>query len=312
MTASENTAAPEGSTGLCAMEEGQRSAILEATPWTEYSADDLGQAAMVPTMLNMAEQSYYVWLTKNWAQGQGAIVDLGSFAGGSAACLAEGVRQAGRAQVVHGYDKYEAGDFSAFRKRYDDYLAKPPASQSSCDALPLMDIPDTDILPVAQSFLAPWGDAVTLIKGQIETMVWSGGPIEILVLDASKTAATMDQMSATFFPHLIPGQSIIVQQDYFWWQQPWIAAQMAHLSEYFAPVAYVPRYSMSFLCLKTPPQSVMDDLRIASLPDREMIAAIRASKEILKDFPVERLARRLIRATKANPKERKAYRMKKP
>ncbi len=84
--------------------------------WQSIDAKGLGEAALVPTMLNVEEQAFYVWLMRDWAQGQGAIVDLGSFAGGSAACLAEGIRLAGRQQVVHGYDKYEVLNFTKFQK----------------------------------------------------------------------------------------------------------------------------------------------------------------------------------------------------
>ncbi len=286
--------------------------VFSHTPWDAFTADTLGQAALVPTMLNVKEQSYYVWLGRDWATGAGAIVDLGSFAGGSAACLAEGVAQAGRAQVVVGYDKFGLQDYPGFKERCANYWAVPPASLSRFDPPAMPDSAPNDLLPLAELFLSPWGDGVQLRKGQIEDVSWEAGPIEVLVMDASKTAATMDKMSATFFPHLVPGRSIVVQQDFLWWQQPWIAAQMALLTEYFTPVAYVPRYSVSYLCVKTPPAEVMENLRVADLRDGQMIAAIREAKTQMQAFDIERGLRRLIKAVRANPGERKAYRMQKP
>lgn len=281
--------------------------MLFQSPWASFTAADLGEAALVPTMLNMEEQSFYVWLTREWARGEGAIVDLGSFAGGSAACLAEGVRQAGRRQTVQGYDKFEVGQFDAFLDRYMRYMSVPPASESPCTPRPLPEFKGTDLLPLAEFFLSPWADGVELHKGQIEEMPWDG-PIEILVMDASKTAATMERMSETFFPHLIPGHSIVVQQDFLWWQQPWIAAQMARLSDYFEPVAYVPKHSVSFLCKQGVPLDVLKVLNVVEMSDKEMIAALRDMKQQVKAFKMDFYMRRLISAVKANPGARAAYR----
>lgn len=89
--------------------------FFHAQPWKQMTAADLGRAALVPTMLQFDEQAYYVALTRDWARGDGAIVDLGAFAAGSTACLAEGVGQAGQRQVVHGYDKFVVGDLAVFR-----------------------------------------------------------------------------------------------------------------------------------------------------------------------------------------------------
>ncbi|MEO0370274.1 MAG: hypothetical protein AAF231_02360 [Pseudomonadota bacterium] len=312
MSASKPNAQEWTSTGLSVANHAPGGEVFAQTPWDAFTPDTLGPAALVPTMLNIKEQSFYVWLCREWAKGGGAIVDLGSFAGGSAACLAEGVAQARRAQVVAGYDKFGLQDYPGFKDRCAKYWAVPPASESRFDPPQMPETAENDLLPLAELFLKPWGDGVLLKKCQIEEVTWEGGPIEVLVMDASKTAATTDRMSATFFPHLIPGRSIVVQQDLLWWQQPWIAAQMVLLSEYFVPVAYVPRYSVSFLCIKTPPADVMDGLRVADMRDGEIIAAIREAKGQLAAFDIERPLRRLIKTVRANPGERRAYKMEKP
>ncbi|MEM6589967.1 MAG: hypothetical protein AAF641_16090 [Pseudomonadota bacterium] len=312
MSASKPNAQEWTSTGLKVGDLTKGGDIFAQTPWDAFTAETLGQAALVPTMLNVKEQSFYVWLGRDWASGAGAIVDLGSFAGGSAACLAEGVAQAKRAQVVVGYDKFGLQDYPGFKDRCANYWSVPPASQSKFDPPEMPESVPNDLLPLAELFLSPWGDGIQLHKGQIEEVTWDAGPIEVLVMDASKTAATMDRMSATFFPHLIPGRSIVVQQDFLWWQQPWIAAQMALLTEYFTPVAYVPRYSVSYLCTKTPPSKMLQDLQVAQMRDGQIIAAIREAKTQLQAFDIERPLRRLIKAVRANPGERKAYKMQKP
>ena len=281
--------------------------MFASKDWQGIDAKGLRQAALVPTMLNIEEQAFYLWLTREWFQGCGAVVDLGSFAGGSAACLAEGFKQAEKSEIVHAYDKFEVGKYRALTKRHARYLARPPASECGLSPRPLPEFSGTDLLPLAQFFLEPWGGQIKLHKGRIEELGWHGGDIELLVMDASKTAETMDLMSRQFFPHLIPGKSVVVQQDFLWWQQPWIAAQMALLQPYFEPVAYIPKHSVSFLCTKAVPVDVLKDLNVAEFGDREMIQALRDMKQRLKGFPLDRYMRRLIEAVKANPEKRKAF-----
>ncbi|SMX46667.1 hypothetical protein [Maliponia aquimaris] len=275
--------------------------------WERATAADIGRAALVPTMLQFDEQAYYVALTRDWARGDGAIVDLGSFAGGSAACLAEGVAQAGRQQVVYGYDKFDVTDYDVFAERYRAYCASPPASECGLPPMPLPEPHGTDLLPVAAEFLRPWGQGIELRKGQIEDIGWPGGEIEVLVMDASKTAESMDQMSAQFLPHLIPGRSVVVQQDFLWWQQPWIAAQMALLRDYLVPLVHVPRDSVSFLCVRAIPSGLLEGLTLAAMPDEEMIRLHREMKQMVKPLRIDRQMRRLTASVRANPGVRKAF-----
>lgn len=283
--------------------------ILQAEPWKALGIADLGPAALVPTMLNIDEQTYYVWLTRDWATGEGAVVDLGSFAGGSAACLAEGVAQSGRNQTVFGFDKYVVDDFDLFRERYERYLAVDPALSCGLVPRPLPMFSGNDLSPLVRFFLEPWGKGFSLCKGQIEEAEWQEGDIEVLVMDASKTAETMDKMSRTFLPHLIPGRSVLVQQDFLWWQQPWIAAQMALLADFFVPVAHVAPGSVSFLCTRRPDPETLARINLAAAEDKAMIKMLREAKKQMKPLGIDRSMRRLIEGVKRNPGIRKAFQM---
>ncbi len=178
-------------------------------------------------MLNPEEAQFYVWLSRAMAEVTGAVVDLGCFAGGAPAYLAEGNRQGGGQAQIHAFDQFATSEKAKERQLYSKGVAP---------------FGGTDILPLAQQVLAPWAPNVRFHKGRIEESVWEGGPIALLVLDASKTSETMDQMAAVFFPHLIPGQSIIVQQDELHWKEPWIAVQMEAFAEYFEPLCRVARW----------------------------------------------------------------------
>jgi hypothetical protein len=267
---------------------------FDARLWESLPDADLA-AVRVPTMLRPAERRLYLWLARDWASGAGAMVDLGCFAGGSTALLAEGQRQAGRAVPVHGYDTFTVSD------RFKDQFLYPAG-------VPAFD--GEDMLPVARALLAPWADTVRLHPGRIEATGWDGGPIEILAMDASKTAATADAMAAAFLPALVPGRGIVIQQDYLHWKQPWIGAQMALFGDCFAPVAYAPKDTVVFRCLRVPGPDEIAAAATAHLDDTAMIAALRLARDRLAPLGIVRGIRRLIEAVRANPGVRAAWSMK--
>ncbi len=241
----------------CAMESqlDPATAAISRTPWTHLLDRALGASRRVPTMLSLQEQKLYYWLTAFWAQGAGEIVDLGCFAGGSTARLAEGHQAAGLASGLHAYDRFTASENAKQGLLYKN-------------GVPHFD--GEDILPLARELLAPWQDAITFHRGEIDRMDWDCGPIEILVMDASKQARTMDRMAETFFPSLIPGRSLLVQQDFLHWSQPWVPVQMELLSDFFVPLAHVPRDTIVYLCTSMPEPSVLKSRRTADLTDAEM------------------------------------------
>jgi hypothetical protein len=76
---------------------------------------------------------------------------------------------------------------------------------------------------------------VRVYPGDILTHQWSGAPVEILFIDVAKTWDIQRHLLREFFPHLIPGVSVVVQQDYFFVSCYWIHLIMESLSEYFRP-----------------------------------------------------------------------------
>ncbi|HGG05640.1 MAG TPA: hypothetical protein ENK28_09300, partial [Aliiroseovarius sp.] len=199
---------------------------LPVNPWQTVDPKALDATRPVPTMLSPEEQLLYYWIASEWAKGSGAIVELGCFVGGSTARLAEGHRVAGLKSEIHAFDRFLASETA---KKNHFYSAGIAAFEGE------------DILPLAKSLLKPWADRITLHPGMIEDQDWTGGDIEVLVMDASKSTKASDHMAAKFFPHLIPGQSLVVQQDYLHWKQPWIAVQMERMANWFTPVAKAPK-----------------------------------------------------------------------
>ena len=91
-----------------------------------------------------------------------------------------------------------------------------------------------------------------------------------------------DFLARQFFPMLIPGRSIVIQQDYVHPTCPWLAVTMEYLAEYFEPVAYVPGNSMVYAVSKAIPVEAVDGGVISALPDD--------TKRTLMDRAVERCA----------------------
>ena len=228
-------------------------------PWTKVPEADLGAARAVPTMLTLEESLLYHWLGRR-AKGLGATVDLGAYAGGSAARLLSGLALSGQPFHLHSYDRFRSS--RAFWARFmpDE---------------PLPETDDADLLPVVRRHLAPWAEQVTLHVGDIGAKRWTGGPIEILSVDAAKGSAMADHIAAAFFPVLLPGRSILVQQDYLMAVQPWLCAQMVGLRDQFLPLAHVPKVGMVFLCLAPVTQAALAAARVDGLTDGKLMQRVR-------------------------------------
>lgn len=272
-------------------------ALFAAAPWTLLGPDACGAAATVPTMLTGAEEQLYLWLARDWARGAGEIVDLGCCAGGSTARLAEGRRQAGHGGRVHAYDRFTASERLKARLLYPAGIAP---------------FPGHDILPLARRLLAPWEGLVTLHSGEIEDDLWPGAPVEILAVDAAKTASAADSIAEQFFPSLIPGASVVVQQDHFHWRQPWVAVQMARMADCFAPLAICPKATAVFLCTSTPDAEALARGACAGLTDSALVEGIEAARVAMASFGQGARFDRLIAAVRANPGERTAWRFQAP
>lgn len=234
-------------------------AEFAARPWQAVPEAEMAAALAVPTMLTPEEGQLYHWLGRR-VQGDGVAVDLGAYAGGSAARLLSGLALSGRAHHLHSYDRFRSS--RAFWARY-----------MPDEPLPATD--DADLLPVVRRHLASWEGHVTLHVGDIAETHWTGGPIEILSVDAAKGSAMADHIAAEFFPALVPGRSILVQQDYLMAVQPWISAQMVRLRGCFLPLAHVPKVGLVFLCVAPVTAEALAAARVDGLTDGKLMQAVR-------------------------------------
>ncbi|MEO8245275.1 MAG: hypothetical protein ABI832_23630 [bacterium] len=262
-------------------------------PWQAVTDAELAPALQVPSMLSREESRLYHWLGAS-ADGSGAVIDLGAFAGGSAARLLSGLRRSTSQARLYAYDRFTAGPKERAKFLY-------PAGMAETD--------DTDILPQVEAFLRPWQDRVTLVRGDIATLAWDKSPVEILAMDAGKSPALTDHVAAQFFRHMIPGKSVLIHQDFLHKTQPWLAAQMLALPDYFSAVAYVPRDCVVFECRKTVTLNALAAARTTDMTDDQLVAALEAAAQHFAPLLPAQLIRDMIPKLRANPGVRTAWKM---
>lgn len=229
-----------------------RAEILATQPWVEPSFDLPERLRQVPTMLTHEECRMLVWLTRNLFLGRGTICELGAFMGGSTVHLAYGLR----GNRVHPAAKKgwmsPLKRFSQCRSgkplhSFDAFYVPAEAKQGLLDYWGFPPFEGTDFFPVFQRNIEEFADLIAVNKGDIANTNWKL-PIEILFVDCCKDWDTNDAVTRKFYPFLIPGVSVIVQQDYLHFQHPWVVATMEALYPLIRPVAYTAENSMIFAC----------------------------------------------------------------
>lgn len=259
---------------------------LTERPWQQIDAATLARAAHVPTMLGPEVQQLYYWLAREAVGGEGAIADLGSFVGGSAARLVLGMIDGGRRGRVHLFDRFTADERVKARLLY-------PAG------IPVFE--GEDALHVAKALLAPFADRLRFHRGDVVTKTWpeNAGPIALMTLDICKLPGVSDIVAQRFLPHLRKG-AVIVQKDFAAWDQPWTCAQTLLLTDWLEPLVRV-EDSLVLRCERVPTAEGLRGATIEDLDDATLIAALRQAQRAFADQEVEAQLDVMIEAVRLNP-----------
>jgi hypothetical protein len=215
------------------------------------------EALAVPSMLSMRERQLLHWLARHHVNGSGRIVDGGCFLGGSTAALASGLaarRDGPWKQTIASYDLFrvEAYTLGHFGDRFKDRAI------------------GASFRPVFNGNIAPWSKHVEVREGDACEWGWSGEPIEILFLDMVKIWRLNDLVLDQFLPHLIPGHSIIIQQDYLWGFAPWIHITMELMAPSVKILDSMHNGSVAYLLTGPVPTELFGaKLRETLTPDRQ-------------------------------------------
>jgi SAM-dependent methyltransferase len=229
--------------------------LLLRRPWRGVAlpADAVG----IPTMLSKSERKLLYTLAREYATGDGAIVDAGCFLGGSTAALLAGVRdrpaETGTPTVVS-YDLFTIEPYT---------LAKFFAAADDVHS-------GDSFLPHFEANVARFDVPHDVRAGDITQLGWSGEQIDVLFLDVLKSWEINDAVLEEFFPSLVPGRSVIVHQDYGWGGMPWIPITVELLRESLVLVDWMEWGShVFFLEGEVPPELIENGVRGLD-PDRKL------------------------------------------
>lgn len=242
----------------------------------------------VPTsMLGPDERRLLFSLARDSFSGAGAIVDAGCFLGGSTLALGEGLRanlQTSGQGALHSYDMFLLDD--TMLKHHID-----PAR----DGLRNLGDSCRDLFDRNISAIFPM---VHVHHGNIIEIGWDGSPIEILFLDVIKASHISDSILRDFFPALIAGGSVLVQQDYVHESHFWIHVTMEFLHEYFTYVEFVELSSTVYLLQKPIPRHVLDACMWDALRDDDKFRLMDSAIDRWQGYPkgVLECSRALMRA----------------
>jgi hypothetical protein len=182
----------------------------------------------VPTMLSGEELQLLYWLTRDVYSGSGTVVDLGPFLGGSTCALAAGLRDNPgpfpKGGAIHAFDHF------VYTEPWLDFYTKRTGEEFRVG---------DSFLPLYRRLTGDYRDYITAHPGDLLATEYDAGPIEILFVDICKSWGLNAAVLAKFFPHLIPGRSVVVQQDYLCFYHCWLIIAMDLFSDYFEPLGRV-------------------------------------------------------------------------
>lgn len=175
----------------------------------------------VPTMLSHAECSMLHWLAREYPlTDRGAIVDAGSFLGGSTVAFASGLSRRNR-----------CGNLSHRIYSYDMFIA--PNEPYSLSLIKNNKNPGDSVLDIFSRGINAYSHFVFALAGDFMVAPPPVNSIDVFFLDLAKTRELNSRAISEFFPKLIPGRSILIQQDYNDHSCQWVNATMELLADYF-------------------------------------------------------------------------------
>jgi tetratricopeptide (TPR) repeat protein len=183
---------------------GGEEANMDQTKRVDWRTIDVPQdVSAVPAMLENEERQYLIWVTAVPFEGFGAVVDLGPWLGGSSVAMAHGLRLRGKPGRVQSYDLF------AWEPAYMSSLATDLRQGD-------------DFQPLFRKVTAAYADRIDAQRMDLMQGSWNGGPIEILFVDAAKSWGLWREILRVFGPHLVPGRSRVVHQDFRHSACPWL------------------------------------------------------------------------------------------
>ncbi|HEU0143244.1 MAG TPA: class I SAM-dependent methyltransferase, partial [Nitrososphaera sp.] len=226
---------------------------LRSKPWNDKNLLIPQEVFSVTSMLTHEEKRMLYYLALNYYSAQGAILDMGSFLGGSTICFAAALQQRALDEtLIHSYDLFRLGQFEL-----ENYFKHSPPKD-----LKTREIFDTN--------LKNYHSLLQVHEGDILSFSWEKGPIELLFIDIAKNYKVFDHILLSYLPSLIPSVSLVIMQDYLWGGSgAWHHVVMEKLSGYFEYIFDTDINSVVFFLKKELPQEILRQCLWGAIPFEE-------------------------------------------
>lgn len=214
------------------------------------------------SMLSPAE-AYFIYLfTRLIYKGDGVIAELGSYTGGLACVIGEALQRGklpGRRLEI--YEFFEHSDLSREMLK-DDPLFNP-----------------RDFFEIWERNVDAYRKRIKLFRGDFrETASDSSSKIELLFVDIIKHGSMINPFMRSFVPRLVPG-GILVHQDYFHWQSPWVVYATEAMADVFEFLGAISNHSAVFRLAGELPQDLVRRDFIDGLSDEDKLMLMRRAIE---------------------------------
>ena len=183
---------------------------------SDFSEVVLPELPELPSMTSLSERRFLYHLGREVHSGRGAVVEIGTWQGGSSVHLAAGVRDSGHPGPIH---------------CYDDFIWRPGMARKSDAGIAEGD----SFFPLFEANTRPLADWIDARTASSNDLGWEGGPIEILVVDGPKSWRGIRRLFSQVVPHFLPGTTILSFQDYLHFPSYEIALFLA-TQDYLEPV----------------------------------------------------------------------------
>jgi predicted O-methyltransferase YrrM len=232
-------------------------------PFDRYMGDVPPRVLATPSMMSENERVFLYNLVRRYYTGAGRVLDAGIFLGGSTNCFAAAIRENPRfARITAKWPKpvlsleraVVSSTMPAFFARHD-VGTEYKSGDSFADLL--------------EEYVAPCKDLVELRIGDILECGEINDRIEICFLDVLKNPNIAAFAIKQYFPKLIPGRSIVIQQDYFFEGLPFIKTYQEYFSDQFEYVGEVGS-SAIFRCIAKVDRAAIDAV-VGGLPAEDQI-----------------------------------------
>jgi predicted O-methyltransferase YrrM len=179
------------------------------------------------SMLSPAERAALYQLIRMVAPNDARVAELGTYLGGTTRLFGEAFRRSG----VRGEPRIEVYDFFEHNAE----------SRRSLRDHPLYN--ERDFFAIWQANTQPYTDLVDLRRGDLRDVAADGPPLWMLYVDIVKSDFLINPVMQRYLPRLTVG-GLLVHQDYFHWQSPWVVYSTERIMDYLEVVGTASNHTM--------------------------------------------------------------------